>query len=74
MINWYINLAYPLQAFIAALFTWFITSLGAAIVFLFKNMNKNVLDAMLGISAGVMLAAAFFSLLSPAISLAESSV
>lgn len=72
MINWYINLAYPLQAFIAALFTWFITSLGAAIVFLFKNMNKNVLDAMLGISAGVMLAAAFFSLLSPAISLAES--
>ena len=72
MINWYINLAYPLQAFIAALFTWFITSLGAAIVFLFKNMNKNVLDAMLGISAGVMLAAAFFSLLSPAISLAEN--
>lgn len=72
MINWYINLAFPIQAFIATLFTFFLTSLGAAVVFLFKSVSKNTMDAMLGLSAGVMLAATFFSLLSPALEMAES--
>ena len=61
-----------LQALIATIFTWSITSLGAALVFMFKKINKNVLDSMLGISAGVMIAASFWSLLSPSIVMAES--
>ena len=72
MINWYMNLNYPIQALIASLFTWGITSLGAAVVFLFKKVNKNAMDAMLGLSAGVMLAATFWSLLSPALEMAEN--
>ncbi|MBS5862478.1 MAG: ZIP family metal transporter [Firmicutes bacterium] len=70
--NWYMNLNYPIQALIASLFTWGITSLGAAVVFLFKKVNKNTMDAMLGLSAGVMLAATFWSLLSPALEMAEN--
>jgi zinc transporter, ZIP family len=66
------NLNYPIQALIASLFTWGITSLGAAVVFLFKKVNKNTMDAMLGLSAGVMLAATFWSLLSPALEMAEN--
>lgn len=72
MINWYMNLNYPIQALIASLFTWGITSIGAAVVFLFKKVNKNTMDAMLGLSAGVMLAATFWSLLSPALEMAEN--
>lgn len=72
MIDWYIHLSYPIQALIAALFTWGITALGAAVVFMFKNVNKNIMDGMLGLAAGVMLAATFWSLLSPAIEMANS--
>lgn len=71
MVDWYINLAYPVQALMATLVTWGITALGASVVFLFKKVNKTTLDAMLGLSAGVMIAATFWSLLSPAISMAE---
>ena len=72
MINWYINLPHFMQAFIATLFTWGITSLGAGVVFLFKKINKTTMDASLGLSAGVMLAATFFSLLSPALEMATN--
>lgn len=72
MFNWFINLTYPIQALIATLFTWGITALGASVVFLFKKVNKTTLDAMLGLSAGVMIAATFFSLLSPAIEMANN--
>lgn len=71
MINFFIKLNPILQAFIATLFTWFITLLGAAIVYLFKKVNKNIMDGMLGFSAGIMIAASFFSLLSPAIEMAN---
>ena len=64
MINFFIKLNPILQALIATLFTWFITLLGAAIVYLFKKVNKNIMDGMLGFSAGIMIAASFFSLLS----------
>lgn len=60
------------MAFIAGLMTWGITSLGSAVVFLFKNVKKSALDAMLGFAAGVMIAATFFSMLSPAIEMATS--
>lgn len=67
MVTWFCSLNHIVQALLATLFTWSITALGAAIVFFFKKVNKNVMDFALGISAGVMLAAAFFSLLNPSI-------
>lgn len=57
----------------ATLFTWFVTALGSGMVFFFKNINKRVLNAMLGFAAGVMIAASFWSLLAPAIDMAEES-
>ncbi len=60
-----------LQALAATGFTWFLTALGAATVFLFRTISGRVLDGMLGFAAGVMIAASFWSLLSPAIELAE---
>jgi ZIP family zinc transporter len=62
-----------LQALIATLFTYGVTALGAGTVFFFKTINRKVLDAMLGFAAGVMIAASFFSLLSPALEMAESA-
>ena len=53
-----------LLAFIATLFTYSVTAIGAALVFIFKKINKNIMDAMLGFAAGVMIAASYFSLLS----------
>lgn len=60
------------QSLIAGLFTFFITSLGASSVFLFKKTNKTLLDIFLSISAGVMIAASFFSLINPAIEMSEN--
>lgn len=71
MFNWFLNLNYVYQALLATIFTYFITLLGAAIVFFFKKINKNIMDAMLGFAAGVMTAASYFSLLDPAISSCE---
>ena len=56
---------------LAAFFAWLATALGAAVVFCFKEVNKRALDVMLGISAGIMLAAALWSLTMPALDLAE---
>ena len=67
MFDWFINLNYVYQALIATLFTYLITTLGASIVFFFKKINKNIMDAMLGFAAGVMTSASYFSLLAPAI-------
>ncbi len=67
MISFYIHASVYMQVLIATLMTWGITALGAAVVFFFKKVNGTVLDAMLGLSAGVMIAASFWSLLEPAI-------
>ncbi len=67
MVDFYINSSVYIQVLIASLFTWFITSMGAGVVFFFKKVNKNILDLMLSLSAGIMLAASFFSLINPAI-------
>jgi len=72
MIQWFCGLSHPAQAFLATLFTWALTAAGAAPVFLFRKFNQNVLDAMLGFAGGVMVAASFWSLLSPAIEMAET--
>lgn len=71
MLNHFINLNYVYQALIATLFTFFITVLGSAIVFFFKKVSKNIMDAMLGFAAGVMTSASYFSLLAPAIDASE---
>ena len=62
-----------LQAFLATLFTWAVTALGAAVVFLGKNMNRKLLDGMLGFAAGIMIAASYWSLLAPAIAMSNGS-
>ncbi len=58
-------------ALLAGLFTWAVTALGAAAVFLFKDVNKKLLNGMLGFTGGVMIAASFWSLLAPAIEMSE---
>ncbi len=70
MLHYFSSLSPVIQALIASLFTWGVTILGAAIVFFFKRVRKGVMDALLGFSAGVMIAASFWSLLSPAITMA----
>jgi len=62
-----------LQALLATLFTWGVTALGAAGVFLQKSPSRKILVAMLGFAAGVMIAASFWSLLLPAIEMTEGS-
>ena len=58
---------YTLLSLYATLFTWFLTIMGSSMVFFFKKINKNVMDISLGLAAGIMMAASFFSLLNPAI-------
>lgn len=70
-ITWFSELHPVGQAFLATCFTWGVTALGAAAVFVFKTLHRKTLDTMLGFAAGVMTAASFWSLLAPAIAMAE---
>lgn len=72
-INWLLDYHPVLLALFATLFTWFLTALGSSLVFFFKNLNRKILNSMLGFAAGVMIAASFWSLLKPAIEMAEES-
>ena len=69
--KWFIIQTPVMQALYAGLFTWGLTALGAALVFLFNSSNRKVLDTALGFTGGVMIAASFWSLLSPSISYVE---
>lgn len=69
--DWFNNINPVWQALIATTFTWGITALGALTVCFFKDLKKCVLNTILGFSAGVMIAASFWSLLAPAIDLSE---
>lgn len=60
-----------IQALLATLITYAFTVLGSSLVFFFKKVNRNLMDAMLGLAGGVMIAASFFSLIAPAIDKAE---
>ena len=60
------------QALLAGLFTWALTALGAAMVFMAKEIDKKILDTMLGFAGGVMIAASYWSLLAPAIEMSEN--
>ncbi|EQC37125.1 hypothetical protein SDRG_05352 [Saprolegnia diclina VS20] len=65
------------QAFLGTLVTWGLTAAGSALVFVLdvenKELSQKILDSMLGFAAGVMLAASYWSLLAPAIEIAEES-
>ena len=72
VINFFASEPSPvMQALYAGLFTWILTAAGAALVFIFKSTNRKFLDAALGFTGGVMIAASFWSLLSPAINAVE---
>jgi ZIP family zinc transporter len=71
MVEWFTHLHPVVQALLATLFTWAVTALGAATVFFFKKVQPTVLNGMLGFAAGVMIAASYWSLLAPAITLSE---
>ncbi len=58
-------------ALLATLGTWFVTGVGAAVVLFTKRMSQKFLDGSLGMAAGVMIAASFWSLLAPAIEMSE---
>jgi len=71
MILWFKGLSPVMQALIAGLFTWLLTAAGSLIVVFVKKFNRKLLDTMLGFSAGVMIAASYWSLLAPAIAMSE---
>jgi len=60
-----------IQVLLATGFTWGMTALGAAVVFLAKDLSRRMLDLMLGFAAGVMIAASYWSLLAPAIEMSQ---
>ncbi len=70
--EWFLALHPMAQAFIAGLFTWGMTALGASLVFFTKQVSFKLLDSMMGFAAGVMIAASIWSLILPAIDMAEA--
>ncbi|XP_052772211.1 zinc transporter ZIP11-like isoform X2 [Mya arenaria] len=62
-----------IQTFLGTLFTWGLTALGSSLVFVFNSGQRKILDGSLGFAAGVMMAASYWSLLAPAIEMAERS-
>jgi len=72
MTEWFAGLSPVLQSFLAGCFTWGVTALGAAVVFVTRTVNRRLLDSMMGFAAGVMIAASFWSLLAPAIAMADA--
>jgi ZIP family zinc transporter len=71
MLEAFLSLDPVVQALLAGCFTWGVTALGASAVFLTRSVNQRLLDGMMGFAAGVMIAASFWSLLLPAIAMAE---
>lgn len=69
--DWFLERDAVTQAFLAGLFTWSITAAGAMAVFFTRQVNRKLLDGMLGFAAGVMMAASYWSLLAPAIAIAS---
>lgn len=73
MREWFLSIHPVAQALLATGFTWALTALGAGLVFLTRRVSQRVLDAMLGFSGGVMIAASYWSLLAPAIEHAQEN-
>lgn len=63
-----------IMATLGTLFTFFMTSAGAATVYFFKREpSENITRVFLGFAAGVMIAASVWSLLIPAIDMTEEA-
>ncbi len=62
-----------LLAFAAGLFTFGMTAVGAAGILLRRDPSQRTMDVLLGFSAGVMLAASFWSLLAPSVEIATAT-
>lgn len=62
-----------LYALLATLGTWAVTALGAATVIFFKYPSQKIMNLTLGFASGVMISAAYWSLLAPAIEKAEGA-
>ncbi len=71
MLQWFMSLEFWVQALIATLFTYLMTAMGSVLVFFFKDVNRNLFNLILGFASGVMIAASFWSLLAPAIEMAN---
>lgn len=69
---WFNSLSPAVQALLAGTLTWLLTALGAATVLVVRKVGERLLSAMLGLAAGIMLAASYWSLLAPGIELAEA--
>jgi len=72
IVTFFQDLSPVMQALLATLFTWGVTALGAMGVFFFREINRKILDSMLGFTAGVMIAASYWSLLAPAIEMSRN--
>ncbi len=71
--DWFYSLSPVTQALVATVGTGLVTALGASLVVFPKKFSQKYLDASLGMAAGVMIAASFWSLLAPAIEMAAQS-
>lgn len=71
LVDWFAGLHPITQGLLATVFTWLVTALGAATVFVVPHVSRRFLDAALGFTAGVMIAASLWSLLAPAIDLSR---
>ena len=72
MIAFFEQFSPVIQSLFGTLFTWGVTALGAAGVYLSTEISRKLLDAMLGFAAGVMIAASYWSLLAPSIEISET--
>lgn len=61
------------QTALGTLLTWGLTAAGAGMVVFFRGSQRKLLDGSLGFAGGVMVAASYWSLLAPAIEMAEES-
>lgn len=59
MIDFFENLPPYLQALVAGIITWLLTTLGVISVFIFKSVNKRILTSMQGFVMGIMIVAKF---------------
>ncbi len=73
MLDRFLALDPLVQALLGGLLTWGATAVAAAIVLVRREIPRWVLDAMLGFAAGVMIAASIWSLLIPAMEVAEQN-
>ena len=70
MPGWFTSLDPITQALLATLGTYLLTAVGTTPVLFFRTAPRRLMDALMGGAAGVMVAAACWSLLQPAIEMA----